>query len=166
MFTEPAWLTTARHELGVKEVTGSASNPRILQYAKDIGGWVAEWYKADDVPWCGLFVGWCLKENGIEPPKRLLTARAYAEWGDDCDDAVAGAVLVFSRNGGGHVGFYVGEDDDAFHVLGGNQADAVSVARIAKSRLIATRWPSGRRKPLFARPIIRAAEDDLSTNEA
>jgi cell wall-associated NlpC family hydrolase len=34
-----------------------------------------------------------------------------------------GDVLVFRRGGGGHVALYVGEDEEAFHVLGGNQAD-------------------------------------------
>jgi hypothetical protein len=69
-----------------------------------------------------------------------------------------GAVLVFKRAGGGHVGFYMGEDPDgqALQVLGGNQADQVSVTRIMRNRLFAARWPDGlpldgrgpQRKPL------------------
>ena len=50
--------------------------------------------------------------------------------------------MVFSRTGGGHVGFYVGEDKDAYHILGGNQSDMVSIARVAKDRHVATRWPN------------------------
>jgi hypothetical protein len=42
------------------------------------------------------------------------------------------AVLVFERPGGGHVGYYFGEDATAYHVLGGNQGDAVTIARIAR----------------------------------
>ena len=55
---------------------------------------------------------------------------------------VIGAVLVFERGSGGHVGFAIGQDDTHFHVLGGNQSDAVTIARIAKSRLLGARWPT------------------------
>jgi hypothetical protein len=51
------------------------------------------------------------------------------------------ASLVFKREGGGHVGFYLGEDASSYQVLGGNQDDAVSVARLPKTRLIASRCP-------------------------
>jgi hypothetical protein len=46
-------------------------------------------------------------------------------------------VLIFERGSGGHVGFAVGQDEKHFYVLGGNQSDAVTIARIAKSRLLA-----------------------------
>ena len=52
------------------------------------------------------------------------------------------AVLVFERGSGGHVGFAIGQDDTHFFVLGGNQSDAVTIARIAKSRLLGARWPA------------------------
>ncbi|RZL82832.1 MAG: hypothetical protein EOP66_04490 [Sphingomonas sp.] len=52
-----------------------------------------------------------------------------------------GVTLVFGREGGGHVGFYVGEDDHAYHAIGRNQSNSVCITRIAKSRLIAARWP-------------------------
>ena len=53
---------------------------------------------------------------------------------------VAGAVLIFERGSSGHVGFAVCQDDAHFCVLGGNQSDAVTRARIAKSACSA-RWP-------------------------
>ena len=46
-----------------------------------------------------------------------------------------GHILTFTRNGGGHVGIYVGEDTTCYHVLGGNQSNQVNVMRIEKSRL-------------------------------
>jgi hypothetical protein len=55
---------------------------------------------------------------------------------------ITGSVLVFERGSGGHVGFAVGQDDTHFYVIGGNQSDAVTVARIAKSRLLGARWPT------------------------
>ena len=55
---------------------------------------------------------------------------------------ITGAVLIFERSVGGHVGFAVGQDDTSFYVLGGNQSDAVTVAHVAKSRLLGARWPA------------------------
>lgn len=34
-----------------------------------------------------------------------------------------GDIWTLSRNGGGHVGFYVSEETSCLHVLGGNQSD-------------------------------------------
>ena len=100
-------------------------------------------YNADDVPWCGVFVAQCLDEAGIVSPSFAVRAKSWADWGANLrtERLAPGAVLVFEREGGGHVGFYVGEDSGSYHVLGGNQGDAVSIARIAKARLIASRWP-------------------------
>lgn len=39
------------------------------------------------------------------------------------------------------MGFYWAEDDDAYHVLGGNQSNSVNITRIAKDRLLSARWP-------------------------
>jgi uncharacterized protein (TIGR02594 family) len=166
MFTEPSWLTTARRLIGTQEIAGKSSNPVILGWAAALSPWVKEFYADDDIPWCGLYVGYCLQVNKIEPPKDVLAAKAYATWGDACDPAIPGTVLVFSRNGGGHVGFYTAEDEHHYHVLGGNQANAVNVTRIAKSRCIGRRWPAGQSKPWFGKPVWRSASGPVSTNEA
>ena len=66
----------------------------------------------------------------------------------------------------GHIGFYWAEDDDAYHILGGNQSNSVSVTRIAKERLITARWPKD--GLLVDGLIVTAAKNGqlLSTNEA
>jgi len=51
-------------------------------------------------------------------------------------------MLIFEQGSGGHVGFAIGQDDTHFFVLGGNQSDAVTIARIVKSRLCGARWPA------------------------
>lgn len=164
--TEPSWLSTARQLIGTKEKPGSSDNPVIVAWAKKIGGWEGGYYQHDDTPWCGLFVAHCLTENKITPPKGFLAALSYQNWGDKCDPAVPGAVLVFGRKGGGHVGFYVSEDDTAYHVLGGNQSDAVTITRVAKDRLVDARWPTGQSKGWFAAPVHVSDNGDLSRNEA
>ena len=64
------------------------------------------------------------------------------------------------------VGLYVGEDYGAFHVIGGNQSDGVTITRIARDRCIAVRRPVYKAAPATATPIHLAANGALSTNEA
>ena len=156
---EPAWLRAARRKLGTREAAGPANNPTILAWAKRLGTKVLGIvYNADDTPWCGVFAAACLQEVDLDPPPLAVRARNWADWGANLrtDRLAPGAVLVFEREGGGHVGFYVGEDRDAYHVLGGNQGDAVTVARIARTRLVASRWPRG--VPIIGGPVRLTAK--------
>lgn len=163
--TEPAWMTRARAALGVREVAGPANSPTIMGWAKRLGGAVLGMaYGADSIPWCGLFVAECVTGAGIKPPPIAVRAKAWASWGAPCPPQL-GAVLVFERQGGGHVGFYAGETPTAYQVLGGNQGDAVSLALIAKARCIAIRWPVGHPETAH-RVQLAATGAPLSTNEA
>jgi uncharacterized protein (TIGR02594 family) len=165
--TEPRWLTAARAKLGTREASGAANNPTIIGWAKRLGKKVLGIaYNADATPWCGVFAAACMQEAGIAPPPIAVRAKAWAEWGSRLriDRLAPGAVLVFQRDGGGHVGFYVGEDATAYHVLGGNQGDCVSITRIAKLRLIAARWPKG--EPVIGGPVAMTTwGKPLSRNE-
>lgn len=167
--SEPAWLTAARAKLGTREAAGPANSPTIMGWAKKLGTKVLGMvYNADSVPWCGLFVATCVAEAGLAPAPIAVRAKAWAPWGKALrpDRVAPGAVMVFDRAGGGHVAFYVGEDDRAYHVLGGNQGDRVSVTRIAKERCIAIRWPDGR--PVTGSPVkmTAIAGIPLSVDEA
>lgn len=167
--TEPAWLRAARAKLGTREAPGAANSPTIMGWAKKLGTKVLGMvYNADSVPWCGLFVATCLAEDGIAAAPIAVRAKAWAAWGVALrpEKLAPGAVLVFERPGGGHVGFYVGEDAAAYHVLGGNQGDAVTVTRIGKDRCIARRWPAGR--SITGGPVAmkNIAGLPLSRNEA
>jgi uncharacterized protein (TIGR02594 family) len=145
--SEPAWLRAARAKLGTREAPGTANSATIMEWAKKLGTKVLGMaYNADSVPWCGVFVAACLAEDGIPAAPIALRAKAWADWGLNlrADRLAPGAVLVFERPGGGHVGFYVGEDATSYHVLGGNQGDRVSIMRLEKSRCVARRWPIGR----------------------
>ncbi len=76
-------------------------------------------------------------------------------------------MVVFRRGqASGHVGLYVGEDYGAYHVLGGNQSDGVTITRIAKDRCIAVRRPAYRKLPVTSKPMQLAATGALSVNEA
>lgn len=127
-------------------------------------------YDPREVAWCGAFVATCLQKwsPDVTIPLRYLAARSWATWGDACTPQL-GAVMVFWRGSKagwqGHVAFYWGEDNTAFHVIGGNQSDAVTITRISKDRLLAARWPTGTPK---SGKIVRmnSAGQPLSTNEA
>jgi uncharacterized protein (TIGR02594 family) len=168
--TEPMWLRHARTLLGTREAAGPANSKTILRWAVSLGikvlGIV---YNADDVPWCGVFVAKCLRATDVDLSgmKVAVRAKAWATWGSNlaADRLAPGAILVFEREGGGHVAFYVGEDATHYHVLGGNQGDTVSIMRLAKSRCIARRWPKG--VPVIGKPVRLAASGaPISTNEA
>jgi uncharacterized protein (TIGR02594 family) len=96
-----------------------------------------------------------------------LWARNWAAFGKAADEAQLGDVLVFRRaESSGHVGLYVGEDYGAYHVLGGNQSDGVTISRIARDRCVAVRRPEYRKAPATAKPVQLAANGVPSTNEA
>lgn len=169
---EPQIMVQAIQKLGIQEGPGALNNNIILGWASEIKGDLGMAYANDSTPWCGLFVGICAKRAGIKLPPVAVRAKAWAAWGNSARDPMFGDVLVFERPGGGHVGLYVGEDDTCYHVLGGNQGDAVTVARIEKSRLYASRrtpWkiakPAGVRK-IYLTPSGTIAQNMAETKSA
>lgn len=163
----PATIREARREFGVIETPGIKSNPLIMGWAKETG--LDRTYSDDSVPWCGLFAAVVAKRATWPVVASPLWARNWQHFGRavKTEDAALGDVLVFVRDGGGHVGFYVGEDATAFHVLGGNQSDAVTITRILKSRCIAVRRPVWRvGQPLGVTKRWLKATGAVSTNEA
>jgi len=150
-----------------KEVPGSGNNPLIMQWAKELG---IAWYTADSIPWCGLGVGKWAKDAGYPFDKnKLLAAKSWLGWGTPVakGQEMFGDVLVFDRDGGGHVGLYIGEDKAAFHVGGANQSDKVGFTRILKSRLVgARRSPFAIGQPANVRKVYLTDSGELSQNEA
>lgn len=146
---DPIWLGAARQLIGVRETPGAANNPVIMSWGSRLGARVLGIaYGADSVPWCGLFAAWCVHQTGLKPPPIAIRAKAWAGWGQPISLQATrpplGAVAVFQRDGGGHVGFVVAvHRNGALDILGGNQGDAVNIRRFDRTRLIALRWPAG-----------------------
>jgi len=164
----PKMLIESLRHYGTLEKVGKGSNADIAKWAKEVG--VSGWYTDDDIPWCGLFVGVIAKRCGYPfPASKLLAARQWINWGEPVTDgrAMLWDILVFVRDGGGHVGFYVGENDTAYLVYGGNQSNSVSFAWIDKKRLLGARRPKyAIGEPDNVRQIIMNEKGDLSKNEA
>lgn len=162
------WMDTAQGHLGLKEIHGKRHNAKIMSWADDVGGWVKNYYDKDEIPWCGLFIAGCTLANEIEIDiKNPLSALAWNKSGFDVEPCF-GAIMVFVRKGGGHVGFYVSEDNNNYHILGGNQSDMVSVTKVRKNRFRGARWPSGYEQLHEANKgrIYKTFDGKVSTNEA
>jgi len=155
---EPNWMAYARTLIGLREVPGAKHNPTILGWAKKLGAKVLGINVTDDeTPWCGLFVAHVMAQFGLGAPPIAVRAKAWRGYGRTLIGPRPGCILVFEREGGGHVGFYVGEDDTHLHVLGGNQGNAVSITRISKGRLSAMVWPNGAALPAIK--VVRLKPD-------
>ena len=144
------WLSTMRAITGTKEIPGDKDNPFIINMAKVIVAKYPKfkgdygWYNHDSIPWCGLGLAYSVTVNDIEPAELGLSAKAWAEWGQPLKTPTPGAVMVYSRKGGGHVTLYESEDANYYYCRGGNQSDSVNITKIPKSRkILAIRWPLG-----------------------
>lgn len=169
---ELAWIGLARSKIGQAEIPGPASNEWIARL------WIgADWLYAqlgrDDsrAPWCGAFIRWCVQMTPayvglMPPPKDWYRAKAWATWAYPSVALTYGALVVFERAGGGHVGWCVGRDERGLPmILGGNQRDRVSIAPFDPARISAIRLPV---LGPVSRTLPRLASNGapLSTNEA
>lgn len=161
----PPLLVEALSHYGEKEVSGYKNNPKIIEWARFVGQKLGIVVKDDETPWCGTFMAYCAKVCGLTPPDIAVRASSWKDFGVPETKATLGDVLVFTRTGGGHVGIYVGEDELCYHVLGGNQGDAVSIVRIQKIRCTAIRRPEYF-IPYFGRKVFLTASGVISSNEA
>jgi uncharacterized protein (TIGR02594 family) len=161
----PAWYEIAKAKLGLHE---SRNNTSLLAWLRSDGRTLGD---PSRLPWCGDFVETCL---ALSLPDEILPgnpylARNWLKAGVGIEGPALGAIAVFWRGTksgtSGHVGFYAGEDATHIHVLGGNQSNAVTIARIHRDRLLGLRWPATRPRPPI-RPVLRPASGTVTTNEA
>lgn len=162
----PYILRQALSFYGFAEAHGTADNPLILEWAKEVGDYLGAPYKHDSEAWCGLFMALCAHRAGYTPPKISLRAKEWLKFGKPSQRPKLGDIMIFTRKGGGHVGLYVGEDKACYHILGGNQGDRVSIMRIEKARFLDCRecdWKIAR--PNTLRPIFLDNDGEISHNE-
>lgn len=149
---------------GTTEVPGEGDNPIILEWAKEVG--LSGKYKHDATAWCGLEMAVIAKRAGKELPPDPLWALNWALFGHKVSDgAKFGDVLVFKRDGGGHVALYIGEDDECYHCAGGNQSDASNIIRKPKNRIYAIRRPHYTNQPACVRKIILSPNGVIDNKE-
>ena len=162
------WIVEARRYIGMAEIPGKQHNPTIQNWLRTLKAWWAD----DETPWCGTFVAHCCRTANRDIPKDWFRALAWAEAGERLTAPAYGCIAVFSRTGGGHVGFVVGRDRSGnLMILGGNQGNKVSIAKFSKDRVVAYVWPSvngAKNQPAKDRyqlPVL-VSNGAFSTNEA
>ncbi len=113
----------------------------------------------DNMEWCASFVNFILVNSGFKGSTgENMGARSFENWGRKVNKEEIGnyfgAITVFSRpptknnKRPGHVGFYVGEDDEKYFILGGNQGgqSGVTISGFPKEKgnlkFLGFRWPS------------------------
>ena len=171
--TELEWVAHGRAKIGTYEIKGSKHNPVILamwqlgfQATKQ-----KQWINDDETAWCGAFTAYCMARAGLDKhiPKAFYRAKEWASVGTSLNKPAYGAIVVFSRSGGGHVGLVVGKDSRGnIMVLGGNQSNAVNIMPFATSRVLAYRWCGTQKLPNASRynlPLLNS-NGKVSTNEA
>lgn len=155
------WIDEAKEHIDKKEIVGKGTNLTIKSWLSNLRAWWSD----DETPWCGVFVAHCLKTAGYPIPKHWFRALAWLDWGVEIASPCYGCIVVFSRKGGGHVGFVVGRDENyRLMVLGGNQGNAVSISPFETIRVAGYRMPVG----TLGRGVLPTihSKDRSSSNEA
>jgi uncharacterized protein (TIGR02594 family) len=144
----PDWLSAATHELGVSEITGAKSNPRIMDYRAISGLKLVG--EDSVVPWCAIFINAMLAKAGVQGSGSAM-ARSFVSSKnfEKLDKPMVGCITVISSSRGpasGHVFFCTAENGLFFQALGGNQDDSVNIAMFQKKKLVGHFWPKGQPK--------------------
>lgn len=163
MVVEQNWVIEARKHLGVSETKGPKTSGIIAKWLNELNAW---WHD-DETAWCGVFVAHCIKSCGLSVPKYWMRAKAWAEWGEKLPSPVPGCIVIFEREGGGHVGFVVGRTVKGnLMVLGGNQGDCVCIKPFDRSRVLAYVWPSDVPMPFNKSLLVMESNSELSVRES
>lgn len=138
----------AERFVGVRETAGLASTPLIVAMLRLDQAWPG----GDDVAWCSAFVNWIAWLLRL-PRSKSLAARSWLTVGRlvALEHARPGFDVVILTRGAepqpgphvvdapGHVGFFAGFESGYVWILGGNQGDAVSLARFPSGRVLGVR---------------------------
>jgi uncharacterized protein (TIGR02594 family) len=162
--TLPKTIQEGLKLVGTIETPGKKNSPTILGWADECE--LENVYTADSIPWCGLLAAVVALRAGKPIPKHPLWALNWKLFGMKAAQPCLGDCLVYLRSGGGHVGWYIGEDKTHYHTLGGNQADAVNISRIEKKRLVGVRSPPySIARPASSIPYILQPKGAVTTDE-
>ncbi len=139
------WMEIAWENVGVAETAGAAATPDVLNYFVLAG---RPDIVSDEVPWCAAFVNACLARAGISlaaiPREDRLMARKCRLLGTPIAAPRVGALAILRRGNdpsSGHVGFVTGWTATHVHLLGGNQANSVSIQAFTRDAVLEFRWP-------------------------
>lgn len=155
----PPWIVEANKVVGLHEVI---HNKKLSEWLKSDGHFLGDPSK---LPWCGDYVETSIR-LGLpdEPiPTNPYWALNWQKFGEFCGPTLH-CIASIERNGGGHVGFIMGQDKTRYYMLGGNQSNVASIVPVSKSRFTreSFRWPSTYRFP--KRFYVPPMSSDLEAN--
>jgi uncharacterized protein (TIGR02594 family) len=133
----------------IRERPGSEEDEPFVLWCLELVGMPSP---HDEVPWCSAFangIAWLLRL----PRSKSPMARSWLGVGKPVNPSEAKVgydVVIFKRGEGeqpgpenlsapGHVAFYAGQEAGAILALGGNQGDAVTIARFSRDHLLGIR---------------------------
>lgn len=132
-------IEIASSEIGIREFQSSAGNPRIIEYLSVLTGV----HLSESTSWCSAFAAFVIQEAGGDVSTITLSARSWSNFGVPTLSPEPGDIVVMWRSSPsswkGHVGFFIGETRDTVFVLGGNQANSVSILEFSKKRVLSYR---------------------------
>lgn len=105
----------------------NGKNAKIINCYKTVGFNLS----SDSTPWCAGYAGAMMKLAGI-PSLKTLSSLAYQTHGtavnvNDTSTWRLNDIVIFTRKGGGHIGFYRGKTANGkIAIAGGNQGDDLS----------------------------------------
>lgn len=111
-------LSVATQEIGRGEQGGNNKGKYVREYLNGKEG----------LPWCAGFVSYCCKKAGLNVPY-LLGAKSFLKYGQGVSDPKPGDIIVFSRQGGGHVGIVEKVTEDSIVTIEGNTGEYPSVVK-------------------------------------
>lgn len=134
--------TLAREYLGLREQPGGGTHPLLVP----MFALTPSWLDRDDskTAWCGIFRGWLGHRASTGLPAEHYRAASWATWGRAVDLSKPvtwqrGDTIIMTRPGGSHVCLLDRVEGQHAWCLGGNQDNAVTIARFALSRITAVR---------------------------
>ncbi|MEJ8573111.1 TIGR02594 family protein [Microbaculum marinum] len=90
--------------------------------------------------WCADFMNLVERKAGRDGSGSRL-ARSYLGYGQKVSKPQPGDIVVLSRSGGGHVGYFMGWKDGQIELLSGNHSRKVGVGTYPTSRVLGYRRP-------------------------
>jgi uncharacterized protein (TIGR02594 family) len=139
------WIDIAKTEAALPpdmrtEVRGPAANPEIIIYFNV--GVPRAGVESDEVPWCAAFANYCLVTAGYAGTNSAWSGSFFNDSTGrfvTLPEPQFGCIVIFRDNpqaddnaewktGSGHVTFFMDQQGQTMHCLGGNQSDTVKVS--------------------------------------
>lgn len=167
MLIDTPWLNEFNKHMNLHELHDHAA---ISAWLRSDGHTVGDPAK---IPWCADAMETAIRLSlPDEPFPGKVGANPYyaLNWLDFglVTEPCYGAIAVFFRDGGGHIGNLVGigADGTKLRIRGGNQGNTVCDTWIVASRLKGYRWPKTYKGAKLPVPIMNSSGAVISTNEA